>query len=130
MEIKVEVEIKYETITTLPISGLPSKLSCQTRRTLLSEVTMRPTVTLNVLQKSVAAMDDDVQVSTIFKSFHKKGLYRRVSRKKPWPQREALPSKRSPALKEALPSKKPCPERVLKTSPGRQSSYVAKRLVV
>lgn len=41
-------------------------------------------MTLNELQKSVAAMDDDVHVSTISKAFHKKGLYGREARKKPW----------------------------------------------
>ncbi|MGH0140569.1 UNVERIFIED_CONTAM: hypothetical protein FKN15_030496 [Acipenser sinensis] len=65
---------KYKTTTTLPRSGPPSKMSRRTRRAFLREATVRPTVTLNELQKSVAAMDDDVHVSTISKAFHKRAF--------------------------------------------------------
>ncbi|XP_061087785.1 uncharacterized protein LOC133122096 isoform X2 [Conger conger] len=65
----------HRTTETLPRSGCPSKLSNQARNRLVSEATVRPTVTLKELKSSIAEMGVNVSESTISRSLHKAGLY-------------------------------------------------------
>ena len=72
----------HRTTETLPRSGCPSKLSNQARSRLVSEATVRPTVTLKELKSSIAEMGENVSESTISRSLHKAGLYCKVAKRK------------------------------------------------
>ncbi|KAJ8283937.1 hypothetical protein COCON_G00027870 [Conger conger] len=72
----------HHTTETLPRSGCPSKLSKQARSRLVSEATVRPTVTLKELKSSIAEMGENVSESTISRSLHKAGLYCKVAKRK------------------------------------------------
>ncbi|KAJ8363720.1 hypothetical protein SKAU_G00125510 [Synaphobranchus kaupii] len=63
------------TTETLPRSGRPPKLSNQARTKLVTEATVRPTVTLKELQSSIVEMGENVCESTISRSLNKAGLY-------------------------------------------------------
>ena len=65
----------HRTTETLPRSGCPSKLSNQARSRLVSEATVRPTVTLKELKNSIAEMGENVSEATISRSLNKAGLY-------------------------------------------------------
>ena len=55
----------HRTTETLPRSGCPSKLSNQARSRLISEATVRPTVTLKELNSSIAEMGVNVSEAMI-----------------------------------------------------------------
>jgi len=74
----------YYNTQTLPRSGRPFKLSSWTRRKLVRDVTVNPTMTLKDLQGSMSEMGVSVHQSTISRSRHKAGLNGQVTRKKPF----------------------------------------------
>ena len=73
----------YHTTQTRPRSGRPSKLSSQTSRKLVLDVTVNPTMTKKDEQGSMSEMGVNVHESTISRSLHKAGFYGQVARKKP-----------------------------------------------
>ena len=67
---------------TLPRSGHPFKLSSWTRRKLVRDVNVNPTMTWKDLQDSMSEMGVSVYQSTISFSLHKAGIHGQVARKK------------------------------------------------
>ncbi|KAG2469759.1 TCB1 transposase, partial [Polypterus senegalus] len=74
---------KFETTSTLPRAGQPSKLSDQGRRGLVREVTKNPMVTLSELQRSSVEKGEPSRRTTISAAIHQSGLYGRVAKWKP-----------------------------------------------
>ncbi|KAG2466400.1 TCB1 transposase, partial [Polypterus senegalus] len=74
---------KFETTRTLPRAGRPSKQCVRGRRTLVSEVTKNPMVTLSELQRSSVLRGDPSRRTTISAAIHQSGLNGRVARRKP-----------------------------------------------
>ena len=72
---------EYGTITNLPRESRPPKLTNQTRRAIFREATKRPKITLMVLQSSTVEIGVSVHRTTLSRTLHRAGLYRRVSRK-------------------------------------------------
>uniref|UniRef100_A0AAZ3P2L4 Transposase Tc1-like domain-containing protein n=1 Tax=Oncorhynchus tshawytscha TaxID=74940 RepID=A0AAZ3P2L4_ONCTS len=74
---------EYGTTTNLPREGHPPKLTDQARRALIREATKRPKISLKELQSSTAEIGVSVHRTTLSRTLHRAGLYRRVARKKP-----------------------------------------------
>ena len=74
---------EYGTTTNLPREGRPPILTNQARRALIRESTKRPKVTLKDLQSSTADIGVSVHRTTLSRTLHSAGLYRRVGRKNP-----------------------------------------------
>ncbi|XP_018614451.2 uncharacterized protein LOC108938391 [Scleropages formosus] len=72
----------YHTTQTLPRSGRPSKLSNQAKKRLVQDVTVKPTITLKELQKSIAETGKNVSKSTISRALHNAGLTWRSDRER------------------------------------------------
>ena len=74
---------EYGTTTNLPREGRPPKLTDQARRALIREAKKRPKVALKELQSSTAEIGVSVHRTTLSRTRHRAGLYRRVAIKKP-----------------------------------------------
>ncbi|XP_018424883.1 PREDICTED: uncharacterized protein LOC108797728 [Nanorana parkeri] len=62
---------KFSTVTTLPRSGRPTKISARARRTILKHMTENPRVTAKDLKASLALDNINVHESTIRKTLNK-----------------------------------------------------------
>ncbi|KAK3547124.1 hypothetical protein QTP86_013057 [Hemibagrus guttatus] len=74
---------KFGTTRTLPRAGRPAKPSDRGRRTLVTEVTENPMVTLKALQRFSVERGEPSRRTTISAALHQSGLYGRVTRRKP-----------------------------------------------
>ena len=61
--------------------GQPPKLTDQAKRALIREPPKRPKIILKELQNSTAEIGVSVHSTTLSRTLHRAGLYRRVSRK-------------------------------------------------
>ena len=73
---------EYGTTTNLPREGRPPKLIDQASRALIREATTRPKKTLKELQSSTAKIGVSVHRTTLSRTLHRAGHYRRAARKK------------------------------------------------
>ena len=73
---------EYGTTTNLLREGRPPKLMDQAWRALITKATKRPNITLNELQSSTVEIGVSVHRTTLSRTLHRAGLYRRVARKK------------------------------------------------
>ena len=74
---------EHGTTTNLPREGRPPKLMDEARRELTREAAKRPKITLKELQSSTAEIGVSVRRTTLSRTLHRAGVYRRVARKKP-----------------------------------------------
>ncbi|KAG2470015.1 TCB1 transposase, partial [Polypterus senegalus] len=74
---------KFETTSTLPRAGRPSKLSDRGRRALVREVTKNLMVTLSELRRSSVKRGEPSRRTTMSAAIHQSDLYGRVARWKP-----------------------------------------------
>ena len=73
---------EYGTTTNLPRECRSPKLTDQARRALIREATKRPKITQKELQSSTAEIGVSIHRTTLSRTLHRAGLYRRVDRKK------------------------------------------------
>ena len=64
------------------------KLTDQARRALIREATTSPKLTQKELQSSTVEIGVSVHMTSLSRTLHRGGLYRRVARKKPWLKEE------------------------------------------
>ena len=76
------MKVPKSTVTLLK-AGYPTKLSNQTRKTLVREVTKNPMTTLTELWNSFSEIGEPAGRTTVFAAHHKSRLYGRVARQKP-----------------------------------------------
>ena len=72
-----------KTVSSLPRSGRPKKLTERTKRKLVRKVTSNPAMTSKDLQEHLAESNVHVHRSTIRRVLNDSGLHARVARKKP-----------------------------------------------